>query len=242
MDRRRLRFVGIVTVIVATQTFCFITHDTADHGLNGCKGMHCPSFEDSGTLADSKKSRLCCNMTTMPLNLFLPDAGATDDLARAVATLVLGTTPSAANTAVSPAIAYDGPTNGVAIYLQGNLGAGKTAFARAFLQQCGVMGRIKSPSYALLESYKVSSLYFYHIDFYRFSDPREWEDAGFRDLFRPNSVVLIEWPEKAAGQLPPPDLHISLQYEDKGRTAGLQAETKRGQQWLKTFTQHGPVT
>jgi tRNA threonylcarbamoyladenosine biosynthesis protein TsaE len=181
-------------------------------------------------------------MTTMPLNLFLPDENATNDLARSVATLVLQTMPDAPKPAASLAVAHDGPTNGVAIYLQGNLGAGKTAFARAFLQQCGVKGRIKSPSYALLESYKVSSLYFYHIDFYRFNDPREWEDAGFRDLFRPNAVVLIEWPEKAAGQLPSPDLHISLQYKDEGRTAGLRAETERGQQWLKTLTHHGPVT
>jgi len=181
-------------------------------------------------------------MTTIPLSLFLPDEAATADLARTVATLVLQTMLSDTNTAASPAIAHDGPSNGVAIYLQGNLGAGKTAFARAFLQQCGVRGRIKSPSYALLESYKVSSLYFYHIDFYRFNDPREWEDAGFRDLFRPNAVVLIEWPEKAAGLLPSPDLHISLQYESEGRTAGLRAETKRGQQWLKTLTHPGPVT
>jgi len=107
-------------------------------------------------------------MTTMPLSLFLPDEAATDVLARALATLVFQTIHRAA----SPAIAHDKPSNGVAIYLQGNLGAGKTAFARAFLQQCGVKGRIKSPSYALLESYKVSSLYFYHIDFYRFNDPR----------------------------------------------------------------------
>lgn len=198
-------------------------------------------FGDSGTLANRKK-RLCCSMTTTPLSHFLPDEAATDVLARAVASLVLQSMPNAVNSFASPTIAHDGPTNGVAIYLQGNLGAGKTAFARAFLEHCGVKGRIKSPSYALLESYKVSSLYFYHIDFYRFNDPREWEDAGFRDLFRPNAVVLIEWPEKAAGQLPSPDLHISLQYQDEGRTAGLRAETERGQQWLKTLTHHGSVT
>lgn len=178
----------------------------------------------------------------MPLSLFLPNEAATNDLARAVATLVLQTMPEAVKTATSPAIAHDGSSNGMTIYLQGNLGSGKTAFVRAFLQQCGVKGRIKSPSYALLESYKVSSLYFYHIDFYRFNDPRECEDAGFRDLFRPNAVVLIEWPEKAAGQLPSPDLHISLQYEGEGRIVGLRAETERGQQWLKTLTHQGPVT
>jgi tRNA threonylcarbamoyladenosine biosynthesis protein TsaE len=177
-------------------------------------------------------------MTTTSLSLFLPDEAATNALASEVAALVLESLGS--STDRTSASAAQSP--GVAIFLQGNLGAGKTAFARAFLRRCGVTGRIKSPSYALLESYKVSSLYFYHIDFYRFSDPREWEDAGFRELFRPNAVVLIEWPENAAGQLPSPDLHISLQHESDGRTAGLQAETERGQQWLKTLTQHRPTT
>jgi tRNA threonylcarbamoyladenosine biosynthesis protein TsaE len=173
-------------------------------------------------------------MTTQSLRFFLPNEAATDALAGDVAALVLESMGSATDRANA-----DSPARpGVTIYLQGNLGAGKTAFARAFLRRCGVTGRIKSPSYALLESYKVSSLYFYHIDFYRFSDPREWEDAGFRELFRPNAVVLIEWPENAADQLPSPDLHISLQYESNGRTAGLRAETERGQQWLKTLTHH----
>jgi tRNA threonylcarbamoyladenosine biosynthesis protein TsaE len=177
-------------------------------------------------------------MTTTPTTLFLPNEAATDALACTVAQLVLDSTTMAAD----HAIAHAQQSNGVSIYLQGNLGAGKTAFARAFLRHCGVTGPIKSPSYALLESYKVSSLYFYHIDFYRFTDPRELEDAGFRELFRPNAVVLIEWPENAAGQLPSPDLHISLQYEDNGRNAGLQAETERGQQWLKTLIHRAPTT
>jgi len=173
-------------------------------------------------------------MTTQSLRFFLPNEAATDALAGDVAALVLESMGSATDRANA-----DSPARpGVTIYLQGNLGAGMTGFARAFLRRGGVTGRIKSPSYALLESYKVSSLYFYHIDFYRFSDPREWEDAGFRELFRPNAVVLIEWPENAADQLPSPDLHISLRHESNGRTAGLRAETERGQQWLKTLTHH----
>jgi len=128
------------------------------------------------------------------------------------------------------------PHAGGRIHLRGDLGAGKTAFVRALLRACGIRGRIKSPSYALLESYKVSNLYFYHFDFYRFSDPREWLDAGFRDLLREDAVVLIEWPERAEGLLPPPDLDISLAYAGQGRDAGLTAYTARGQAWLNILT------
>lgn len=97
------------------------------------------------------------------------------------------------------------------IELHGPLGAGKTTFARLLLRALGVQGRIKSPSYAVMESYElpaggVAS----HFDFYRFGDPREWEDAGFRDVFAAPGLKLCEWPEKAAGQLPPPDLRLVI--------------------------------
>jgi tRNA threonylcarbamoyladenosine biosynthesis protein TsaE len=159
---------------------------------------------------------------TRTLTVHLPDDAATESLARRLAPLLDGR-----GDAAIPA--------GGRIYLSGELGAGKTAFVRALLRESGIKGRIKSPSYALLESYKVFNLYFYHFDFYRFSDPREWLDAGFRDLLRDDSVVLIEWPEKAAGLLPPPDLHISLAYAGQGRDAALTAHTDRGQLWLNAI-------
>jgi tRNA threonylcarbamoyladenosine biosynthesis protein TsaE len=121
------------------------------------------------------------------------------------------------------------------IHLRGDLGAGKTSFARAFLRAAGVTGRIKSPSYALLESYNLSNLYLYHFDFYRFSDPREWVDAGFRDILQSDAVVLIEWPEKAGDLLSPPDLDIYLEYADSGRFASLTAHSEKGQLWLTTL-------
>jgi tRNA threonylcarbamoyladenosine biosynthesis protein TsaE len=155
------------------------------------------------------------------LTLHLPDDSATDALARRFAPLLNGAA------GIAPA--------GGRIHLSGDLGAGKTAFVRALLRECGIKGRIKSPSYALLESYKVSNLYFYHFDFYRFSDPREWLDAGFRDLLRDDAVVLIEWPERAAGVLPPPDLDIALAYAGPGRDATLTAHTDRGQLWLNAI-------
>jgi tRNA threonylcarbamoyladenosine biosynthesis protein TsaE len=153
--------------------------------------------------------------------VFLPDEEATITLASQLAPLVCGTHPSVAAT-----------QRGGRIHLRGDLGAGKTSFARALLRASGITGRIKSPSYALLESYNLSNLYFYHLDFYRFSDSREWVDAGFRDILQKEAVVLIEWPEQAGALLPPPDLDIHLEYADIGRYASLTAHSDKGKLWL----------
>ena len=160
-------------------------------------------------------------MNPHSLTLSLPDEDATTALAERLAPLLSGQVPG-------------GPTGG-RIHLHGDLGAGKTHFVRALLRACGVTGRIKSPSYALLESYKVSSLYFYHLDFYRFSDPREWVDAGFRDILQDNAVVLIEWPEKAGSLLPEPDLDLHLDYCGDGRLATLDARSAKGTLWITTL-------
>ena len=129
-----------------------------------------------------------------------------------------------------------GPNVGGRIHLKGELGAGKTSLVRSFLRECGVTGRIKSPSYALLESYAVSNLYLYHLDFYRFSDPSEWLDAGFRDILRENALVLIEWPERAGDLLDDPDMFIELAYLPAGRHAKLSALTEKGLKWLTALT------
>ena len=167
-------------------------------------------------------------MSTPEIQLTLANEAATQALGKDLAEIVLKTLNRPQTGALG--------TAGAAIYLQGELGAGKTSLVRSFLREAGVTGRIKSPSYALLESYKVSSLYLYHIDFYRFNDPREWEDAGFRELFTSNAVVMIEWPEKAAGQLPPPDLLVCLEYDGLQRTAQIQAKTTRGEAWLRALS------
>jgi tRNA threonylcarbamoyladenosine biosynthesis protein TsaE len=101
------------------------------------------------------------------------------------------------------------------VELHGPLGAGKTTFVRHLLQALGVQGRIKSPTYAVVEPHAVPGLAISHFDFYRFEDPREWEDAGFRDLFAAPGLKLAEWPEKAAGRLPTPDLRLSLDPVDE---------------------------
>jgi tRNA threonylcarbamoyl adenosine modification protein YjeE len=92
------------------------------------------------------------------------------------------------------------------IALHGDLGAGKTTFVRHLLRALGVAGRIKSPTYAVVEPHETAAFPAWHFDFYRFNDPREWEDAGFRDIFDGPGLKLAEWPEKAAGLLPPADL------------------------------------
>jgi tRNA threonylcarbamoyladenosine biosynthesis protein TsaE len=97
------------------------------------------------------------------------------------------------------------------IALHGPLGAGKTTFVRHLLHALGVQGRIKSPTYTVLEPYESGATPISHFDFYRFADPREWEDAGFRDVFAAPGLKLAEWPGHAAGVLPAADLTLDLQ-------------------------------
>jgi tRNA threonylcarbamoyladenosine biosynthesis protein TsaE len=128
-----------------------------------------------------------------------------------------------------------GITPGMVIYLRGDLGAGKTTLARGILQGLGHPGRVKSPTYTLVEVYELSRLYLYHFDFYRFDDPRELEEAGFREHFRADSVCLVEWPEKAAG-LPPADVNVEMKVAGSGRRVELRAEREAGKLCLDRLT------
>lgn len=120
------------------------------------------------------------------------------------------------------------------IALQGDLGAGKTTFVRHLLRALGITGRIKSPTYAVVEPHEApDGLAIFHFDFYRFSDPREWEDAGFRDIFAGPGLKLAEWPENAAGRIPLADLAIKIEaMTDDTRTVTLRANTPRGTRLL----------
>ena len=119
---------------------------------------------------------------------------------------------------------------GMLVTLRGDLGSGKTTLVRGVLRARGVEGAVKSPTYTLVEHYPVSSLYFYHFDFYRFENPDAWDDAGIADYFRDDAVCLVEWPERVAGLLATPDLALSLSHaRDGGRDVDVRAFTAEGE-------------
>jgi tRNA threonylcarbamoyladenosine biosynthesis protein TsaE len=122
------------------------------------------------------------------------------------------------------------------VELEGPLGAGKTTFARHLLQALGVQGRIKSPTYAVVETYALPGPAISHFDFYRFDDAQEWEDAGLRELFGAPGLKLVEWAEKAAPLLPAPDLRVTLAPRDGNeRAVQVDAWTPRGAQLLENM-------
>lgn len=122
------------------------------------------------------------------------------------------------------------------ITLHGNLGAGKTTLVRHLLQALGVPGRIKSPTYAVVETYDLPQLAIWHFDFYRFDDPLEWEDAGFRDIFASPGLKLAEWPEKAAGLAPQADVAIHIEaIDDTQRRVHLRPLSACGTQLLQAW-------
>ena len=190
-------------------------------------------------------------LDTAPLTIPLPDEAASDALGVALADLVV------AGFTKAQAPSFDGFT----IHFTGDLGAGKTTIARALLRRLGVTDRIKSPTYTLVESYVVEipiarpkeiesrqrlKLDCYHFDFYRFEDPYEWLEAGFRDYFSDAVLRLVEWPERAVGDdgslLPVPDLHCVLAHDGGGRVATLSADTDRGVAWLSSAIASGDAS
>jgi tRNA threonylcarbamoyladenosine biosynthesis protein TsaE len=164
------------------------------------------------------------------LRLHLADDGATRDLGGALAKLV---------------------APGMTLYLSGELGAGKTTLARGLIHGLGYEGRVKSPTYSLVELYVVSGLNLYHFDFYRFTEARELRDAGLGEYFNEASLCLVEWPERARELLPAPDLAITLEIDDAGdkaavlqaddaggRIAILQSATESGQRCITALQRH----
>ena len=123
--------------------------------------------------------------------------------------------------------------SGVVVHLCGDLGAGKTTLVRGLLRRLGYAENVRSPTYTLVELYAISSLDFYHFDFYRFDQPEEYLDAGLDEYFSGDGICLVEWPERAAPYLPAPDLRITLLVADGGRTAQLTALSTNGEQCLK---------
>src|SRR5215471_3334144 len=129
-----------------------------------------------------------------------------------------------------------GLRGGMVVALSGELGAGKTTLVRGMLRGLGWTAPVKSPTYTLVESYEVASLYFYHFDFYRFSDSREWESTGFAEYFRPDSICVIEWPERLGPWLPRPDVLLRLEHAPSGRALILSAGSEAGSACLAAYT------
>jgi tRNA threonylcarbamoyladenosine biosynthesis protein TsaE len=121
------------------------------------------------------------------------------------------------------------------IHLEGDLGAGKTTLTRGFLRGLGHRGAVKSPTYTLIEPYEIAGRQVYHLDLYRVADPAELEYLGLREMLSGDAVLLVEWPERGAGWLPPPDLRIQIRYQGQGREVAMSAATARGQRVLKRF-------
>src|SRR5262245_29586454 len=150
----------------------------------------------------------------MTRDINLPDAAATEALG---ATLAPGVVP------------------GRVLHLSGDLGAGKTTVVRGVLRALGYDGRVKSPTYTLVEPYALSSLNLYHFDFYRLKDAAEWDSSGFREYFGPQAACLVEWPERVGPALGVPDVELRLEFAPIGRRALLSSRTPSGESWLSSL-------
>lgn len=117
---------------------------------------------------------------------------------------------------------------GLVAYLHGDLGAGKTTFARAFLRALGVGERVKSPTYSLVEGYDIGERQAFHLDLYRIADPGELEWLGLDTLSEPGAIVLVEWPERGTGALPAADLELTFRHAGEGREVAFSAHSERG--------------
>ncbi|KJZ39202.1 tRNA (adenosine(37)-N6)-threonylcarbamoyltransferase complex ATPase subunit type 1 TsaE [Pseudomonas fluorescens] len=117
------------------------------------------------------------------------------------------------------------------IFLEGDLGAGKTTLSRGIIRGLGHEGAVKSPTFTLVEPYEIGDIRAFHFDLYRLVDPEELEYLGIRDYFEDDALCLIEWPDKGAGFLPKPDLTITISPQDSGRSLKILSQGSRGEIW-----------
>lgn len=148
----------------------------------------------------------------------LPDESATVALAKQLATVC------------------DAPLH---VYFQGDIGAGKTTFIRALLQSLGIHESIRSPTYTLVEHYQTEQNDIYHFDLYRLNDPEELEYLGWRDFFAAPAWCLVEWPERGAHWLPPPDVYCLLEFKSTGRVVHVTSGSAVGARVMRQWQQQG---
>jgi len=117
------------------------------------------------------------------------------------------------------------------IFLEGNLGMGKTTLSRGIIRGLGHVGAVKSPTFTLVEPYEIGDVRAFHFDLYRLVDPEELEFLGIRDYFEDDALCLIEWPQKGAGFLPKADLTITISPQDSGRSLNILSQGSRGEAW-----------
>jgi tRNA threonylcarbamoyladenosine biosynthesis protein TsaE len=177
----------------------------------------------------------------------LVDSRATEDLGRSLAQSLPGAaTPGAAAPdavapdavapdAVAPGKAATRLVTGAVLYLCGELGAGKTTCVRSLLRDLGVTGLVRSPTYTLVETYVLPALTCVHVDLYRLQALTEVDELGLRDMVGPGCLLLVEWPEKGEGALPPADAELTLLYAGDARRARLQGHTPFGINWLQNL-------
>ena len=127
---------------------------------------------------------------------------------------------------------YEHLQAGMVVYLHGTLGAGKTTFVRGCLRAAGYVGVVKSPTYTLVEEYRLGRISVFHFDLYRLTDPEELEWMGIRDYFMADSICFVEWPERGGESLPMPDLRLTLTPTEQGRNLELSMGSKRGERAL----------
>ncbi len=144
----------------------------------------------------------------------MPDSGITERLGAALAH------------------AFCARSTGAVVYLRGELGSGKTTCARSLLHALGVTATVRSPTYTLVDTYSAPELSLVHVDLYRLQSSAEVEELGLRDLTGPNSLMLIEWPERGGAAVPPADVVLQLRYAGESRAASLRARSEVGLEWL----------